>query len=108
MNELLCQIGWYYKKLAIIGNTNFFGLFEKLGGEAHLKNFIDKKKKWGVVCIKRIWRRTKWNENTMLSQPSFKNSKKGAKNETFFSIHLLVFRNIFSGFETRMFSHFQS
>jgi len=39
MNELLCQIGWYYKKLAIIGNTNFFGLFEKMGGEAHLKKF---------------------------------------------------------------------
>jgi len=48
MNELLCQIGWYYKKLAIIGNTNFFGLFEKLGGEAHLKNFIDKKKIGGL------------------------------------------------------------
>ena len=52
MNELLCQIGWYYKKLAIIGNTNFFGLFEKMGGEAHLKKISLTKKNWGGCLYK--------------------------------------------------------
>jgi len=38
MNEFMPN--WLVlQKLAIIGNTNFFGLFEKLGGEAHLKKF---------------------------------------------------------------------